>query len=121
VLLRLGAVSRDGWPVLPTFTLGSSVAFLTRCALTNTDPAKVEGEGCDQRITGPFTEDYGVNRIDFGAILGLGVEVRVSHRTVVGLEGRYELGLTDIRRSPSQNAHNSTFFIVANVVPRLSR
>jgi hypothetical protein len=121
LLLRLGAVPRDGWPVGVTFTLGPSVAVVTTCALTNLDLAHAEGKGCDQRITGSFTEDYGINRLDLGAILGLGMEVRVSHRTVVGLEGRYELGLTDIRHNASLNSHNSTFFIVANVVPRLSR
>lgn len=121
VLLRLGAVSRDSWPVLPTFTLGSSVAVVTHCALTNPDLARVEGHGCDQRIAGSFTEDYGINRVDAGAIAGIGMEVRLSQGTVIGLEGRYELGLTDIRRSPSENSHNSTFFIVANVQARLSR
>ena len=120
LLLRLGAVSRDGWPVLPTFTLGSSVSVVTKCALTNPDLARVEGTGCDQRITGSFTEDYGINRVDFGAILGIGTEVRLS-QTVIGLEGRYELGLTNIRRNPGQDSHNSTFFIIANVVPRISR
>jgi outer membrane protein with beta-barrel domain len=121
VLLRFGGVTRGGWPVLPTFSVGSSIAWATSCALTNPDLARVEGTGCDQRIAGSFSEDYGINRVDFGAILGVGMEFRVAHRTLVGLEGRYELGLTDIRRDPTQTSHNSTLFVVATVVPRLNR
>lgn len=118
MLLRLGALSSTGWPVRPTFTLGGALSVLESCSLTNLDAAHAVGSGCDQRIVSPFSEDYGIRRIDVGVILGVGSEVRVAGGTIIGLEGRYELGLTDIRRD-YQNSHNSTFFVLLNVVPRV--
>ncbi len=119
VLLRFGAVSRDTWPILPTFTVGGSVAFLTRCAVTNAHGT--HGNACAQEAPGPVTDPFVINRKDYGAIIGVGAEARVLNGTLVGLEGRYELGLTDIRESASGNSHNSTFFVVARIVPMLRR
>ena len=118
VLLRLGALSSTGWPVRPTFTVGAALSVLQSCSLTNLDAAHAEGSGCAQRIVSPFTEDYGIRRNDVGAILGVGGEARIAGGTIVGVEGRYELGLNDIRRDDS-NSHNSTFFVLLNVVPRV--
>lgn len=119
VLLRFGAVSRDTWPILPTFTLGGSVAFLTRCAVTNAHGA--HASACAQEAPGPVTDPFVINRKDYGAIAGVGAEARVLNGTIVGLEGRYEFGLTDIRESASAASHNSTFFVVARIVPALRR
>jgi hypothetical protein len=119
VLLRFGAVSRDTWPILPTFALGGSVAFLTQCAVTNAHGA--HGNACAQEASGPVTDPFVINRKDYGAIVGVGAEARVLNGTIIGLEGRYEFGLTDIRESASANSHNSTFFIVARIVPTLRR
>jgi hypothetical protein len=117
VLLRFGAVSRDTWPTLPTFTLGGSVAFLTHCAVTNAHGA--HGGACTQETPGPVTDPFVINRKDYGAIAGVGAEARVLNGTIVGLEGRYELGLIDIRQPASATSHNSTFFVVARIVPAL--
>ena len=118
LLLRLGAVSRDGWPVRPTLTLGAAASIRQGCSLTNLDLARAEGTGCDERIVSPFNEDYGIRPYDVGVILGIGAETRVYGGSVLGVEGRYEFGLNDIRRNAS-NAHNSTIFVLVNVVPRL--
>ena len=120
MLLRFGALSNKGSPVRPTFTVGGAMSVLQSCSLTNLDAARAEGSGCDQRIVGPFNEDYGMKRFDVGVVLGVGGEVRVAGGTIVGLEGRYELGLNDIRRDDHQS-HNSTFFVLVNVVPRVAR
>jgi Outer membrane protein beta-barrel domain len=117
VLLRFGAVSQTGWPVRPVFTLGSSVAVLAHCSLTNLDLTTAEGGGCSERIVRPFVEDYGINRVDVGLIFGLGLDMRISG-TVIGVEGRFEWGLTDIRRESERKQHNSTLFLLLNVTPQ---
>ena len=118
ILLRLGAVSSEGSPLKPTFTLGAAASILQSCSLTNLDLARAEGTGCDQRIVSPFTEDYRIRPTDLGVVFGVGAETRVHGGSVVGVEGRFEFGLNDIRRD-AQNSHNSTLFILVNVVPRL--
>ena len=117
MLLRFGALSSTGSPLRPTFTLGGAMSVLQKCSLTNLDAARAEGSGCNQRIVAPFNEDYGIRRYDVGAVLGVGGELRVGG-TIVGVEGRYELGLEDIRRDSNQS-HNSTMFVLVNIVPSI--
>lgn len=118
LLLRLGALSPEGWPVRPVFTLGPTVSLLAHCKLSELGVAQAVGRGCSRRIVQPFDVDYRIQRIDAGAMLGLGVEMRTGGGTIVGVEGRVELGLIDVRPRDGGRSRNATFFIVLNVVPR---
>lgn len=76
-----------------------------------------EGSGCSRRIVEPFVKDYSVRRIDVGALLGIGAEARSRSGTIIGVEGRFEVGLLDMRPRVGGTSRNMTSFLVVNVAP----
>lgn len=121
LLLRVGALAPGRTGVRPVLTIGPALSILARCSLAGVNAVRVEGDGCNQRIVLPFEEDYRVSRFDVGAVLGVGAEAGLRNGTVVGTEGRFELGLTDIRPGYPGKSRNSTFFLLLNVAPGRSR
>ncbi|MEO8561572.1 MAG: porin family protein [bacterium] len=117
LLLRFGALSQRGSPVRPVLTVGPAVNLLLWCDLSGTGLTRVAGSGCRKRIVEPFVADYRVPRLDVGAMAGLGLELRAPGGTLLGLEGRYEYGLTNVQPGQAGRSRNSTFFFLLNVVP----
>ena len=118
LLLRFGALSPRGAWLRPVLTVGAAASLLLRCDLAvGLGAVQTAGRGCGQRIVQPFVEDYRVGRFDAGLLAGLGLEGRLPGGTVIGLEGRYEYGLTDIRPGSAGTSRNGTFFVLLNVVP----
>lgn len=121
VLLRFGALTSERARFRPVLTVGPTLNVLVRCGLTGLGIARAEGPACSRRIVEPFVEDYSVRRLDVGALVGVGAEARLTGGTIVGVEGRYERGLLDVRPGAVGDARNSTFFVMLNVVPAARR
>jgi hypothetical protein len=120
ILVRFGALRPGGGRVRPVFTAGMSLNYAMSCTLIST--IAIEGPECNQQIVGSGTpRDFSVNRFDLGGMLGVGVEVRLPGGTILGLEGRYERGRTDIRDLPRRTARNQTMYVLWNLVPRFTK
>ena len=117
VLVRLGAVKDRGWPVRPVLAFGGSASWLLNCDLSGLGRTTTAGSGCRTRIVAPFEEDYSIRRYDASAMLGLGLEVRVAG-AIVGLDGRYDYGLVDIRPRKKGHTRNGAFLVLFHFVPK---
>jgi len=115
LLLRIGALPATGTAFSPVLSVGPTLAVLATCRLQGLQAISTS-ERCDQVITTPFVRDYRMRRVDAGLMLGLGLERRLAGGAIVGVEGRYELGLIDSQRQAG-TSRNSTFFVLLQVVP----
>lgn len=113
VLLRFGALAPTGSRFSPIFSIGPTVAVLVSCRLKA--PPLTNGQQCDEPLASTNLE-YKVRRVDAGAMLGFGVEARTRSGSIVGLEGRYEIGLLD-SEPDAGTSRNTTAYLMLHWVP----
>lgn len=88
VLLKLNLLG-DDQQVRPVLFAGGFVAFEASCS-ASAEAAGVEvSEDCDDVLSERETTDY-------GAVFGAGLDIEVSEGLYVVLDGRYNLGLSDL-------------------------
>jgi hypothetical protein len=106
VLLRIAAQPR-GAAIRPVLVAGATANLLVTCSYSS-------GPACGDRDA---TRDHRVERLDAGAVVGLGLEVALGSLAYT-VEGRFERGLRDVLPGEGGFNRNTSLYVTLSVSPR---
>lgn len=87
---------------------GPAVGFEVGCSISGSGGGSSASVDCDEA-------DLSTTSVDFGLVGGLGVDFRVSEGLIVTVDGMYNLGLTNIADSDTDDVSNRAFMLQAGV------
>lgn len=119
LLLTLG-IPTGPFPLHPRVFAGPQVGFRSTCSLSGTISGVSASVDCGGGSLGPASFD--TNSTDFGLVFGGGLDFPLAGPLAFTVDGRYDLGLSDIQPSGSSSTtstKNRSFLISGGVLLHL--